>query len=115
MKHFGVLSYDALCELELPQPDGTTIQFPAPVRRLQAALTLLKTDVPSPKVERLLDHRKEQLRLARAENEVFAGTRIRYASRNGEPILFPGALNRAQALALADFIYAVEDRKAPGR
>lgn len=111
MKRFGLQSFDALCELDLPQPDGTTIQFPSPVRRLQAALKLLDTELPTPKAEKLLEHRKEQLRLARANDPSFDGTRMRYVSRDGEPILMPGALNRMQAIALAEFILLVEGRK----
>jgi hypothetical protein len=110
MKHFGLQSYDALCEIELPQPDGTTIQFPAPTRALQAAIRLLEVEDLTPSLEKMLAHRKEALKLARVEYPELEGLRMRYVARDGDIVLEPGALGRKAALAMARVILRLEGK-----
>jgi hypothetical protein len=111
MELTGVGTLKTLSTLDLPQPDGSTIRFPAPVRALQAAILLLRLrDEPAVPASLAAKARKhnDALALARAENPVLAGVKARFVVLDGKVRLRAGTLDFDEFGALAELVDTLE-------
>jgi hypothetical protein len=112
MDKLGLETFDALRQRDLPPPDGTIIRFPAPRRRLEAALILLNAapEVTSPKrVVAETRRRNEALSMIRANDPRLAGVRAKWLAGEKEPDLrIYSRLGRAARRALLEHLEAVD-------
>jgi hypothetical protein len=111
MELTGVTTFKTLAGLDLPQPDGSTIRFPAPVRALQAALLLLRVrETPAAPANLAAKARKhnDALDAARADNPVLARVRARFVVQDGKVRLRAGTLDFDEFGALAQLVENLE-------
>ncbi len=115
MDRLGIETFETLRERDLPQPDGTTVRFPASRARLEAALTLLNApaEVASPRrVVAETRKRNEALKLARLEDPRLEGVRARWYAGDKEPELrITSALGRDGREAIRDLIDTLDGRR----
>jgi hypothetical protein len=110
----GLETFEALARVDLPQPDGSTVRFPAPVRELQAAIALLDVDAPEKAPARLLATAKkhnEALSIARTEDPDLEGSKARFVVANGKLRLRAGTIGLKELYALAKHARRLEGER----